>query len=74
MEREIIFRGKRIDNGEWVEGSYFKILDSECFFKEILEFEFPDLKEGDLIELEVIGSENIKIKISRAFIESLKSV
>ena len=34
MEREIIFRGKRIDNGEWVEGSYFNILDSKCFLKE----------------------------------------
>ena len=22
MEREILFRGKRIDNGEWVEGNY----------------------------------------------------
>lgn len=32
MEREIIFRGKRIDNGEWIEGSYF--IDSECFLKE----------------------------------------
>ena len=34
MEREIIFRGKRINNGEWVEGSYFNILDSKCFLKE----------------------------------------
>ena len=24
MSREILFRGKRIDNGEWGEGSYFK--------------------------------------------------
>lgn len=24
MEREILFRGKRVDNGEWVEGSYIK--------------------------------------------------
>lgn len=26
MKKEIIFRGKRIDNGEWVEGYYY----SEC--------------------------------------------
>lgn len=27
--REILFRGKRIDNGEWVEGGYYVVPDGE---------------------------------------------
>ena len=34
--REILFRGKRIDNGEWVEGYYVKALD--MYDKEIHTF------------------------------------
>lgn len=30
MNREILFRGKRADNGEWVEG-YFIVCDERCF-------------------------------------------
>ncbi|OPC66354.1 hypothetical protein DSC47_10130 [Elizabethkingia miricola] len=29
MKREIIFRGKRVDNGEWVEGSLVMVSDGE---------------------------------------------
>lgn len=28
MDREILFRGKRIDNGEWVEGQYAYLLNA----------------------------------------------
>ncbi len=28
--REILFRGKRVDNGEWVEGSLIVLDDGEC--------------------------------------------
>lgn len=32
--REILFRGKRIDNGEWVEGYYYKMSETTYCFKE----------------------------------------
>lgn len=32
--REILFKGKRIDNGEWVEGYYYKISETTYCFKE----------------------------------------
>ena len=32
--REILFRGKCIDNGEWVEGYYYKMSETTYCFKE----------------------------------------
>ena len=32
--REILFKGKRIDNGEWVEGYYYKMSETTYCFKE----------------------------------------
>ena len=35
--REILFRGKRVDNGEWVEGYYFKMSETTYAFAESYE-------------------------------------
>lgn len=32
MKREILFRGKRVDNDEWVEGDLFRIISTNRFF------------------------------------------
>ena len=58
--REILFRGKRIDNGEWVEGYYAMQSNHACFedelkythfiFKDI----FLDFNLGGLQKFEVI--------------------
>ena len=29
--REILFRGKRLDNGEWIEGSYFRLGNKDVY-------------------------------------------
>ena len=31
-EREILFRGKRVDNGEWIEGGFVPSLDGKRFY------------------------------------------
>jgi uncharacterized phage protein (TIGR01671 family) len=43
MEREIIFRGKRIDNGEWVEGDLTR-------YSEHMSYITADLIEGKVFE------------------------
>lgn len=53
--REILFRGKRKDNGEWVQGYYFKRVRNYAGFKTIercyIQYETWD---GSLITYEVI--------------------
>lgn len=56
--REILFRGKRVDNGEWVEGYYVKITSTtEVFhqsYKAIVHSIFPS--EENSAKVEVIPS------------------
>lgn len=55
MEREIIFRGKRIDNGEWVEGFYWCNILGNYFIKQVVnKIGFFDIKDHE-IEKETVG-------------------
>ena len=57
--REILFRGKRIDNGEWITGYYAKQSNHACFANElkythfIYKDVFMDWNLGGLCETEV---------------------
>lgn len=44
--REIIFRGKRVDNGEWVEGRYYKRTDY---------YGYPSIKHYIIVSTEDLG-------------------
>ena len=45
MNREILFRGKRVDNGEWVEGSVHNFIDETTIIKnEVRSFILPSRK------------------------------
>lgn len=48
MNREILFRGKRIDNGEWVEGNLFVGDDGQCEIligTRVIRFSYPVIHE-----------------------------
>ena len=51
MTREILFRGKRMDNGEWVKGFYVCVLDTHY----IMTGKFDSLTNG------IINSEAYKV-------------
>ena len=53
MNREILFKAKRIDNGEWVEGYIFKLKGKERYFIFTGEFDitglFPNFIRHEII-------------------------
>lgn len=60
MIRDILFRGKRVDNDEWIYGYYVTRSNHACFEHElkyasfILKDEFMDWGLGELVEYKVI--------------------
>lgn len=54
MEREILFRGKRLDNSEWIEGFLFYRFDG-FFFEWQLNIQKPKTKVSFAIQTKTIG-------------------
>lgn len=59
MKREIIFRGKRLDNGEWVEGTPVWSINNRCYMivgaKEAEQIDFLYQVEYVEVDPETIG-------------------
>jgi len=58
MKREIIFRGKRVDNGEWVEGEIiFKIMEGVKDEDPSMHCKLPNEKFGQFVDVipETVG-------------------
>lgn len=56
MNREILFRGKRVDNGEWVEGNYLAIYTSGLPFSLIMGKNYDDEEKRITNHAAVISS------------------
>lgn len=55
MVREIIFRGKRKDNGEWVEGSYM-YANSRCWIVDNgARFDYGELDDCEEVDPQTVG-------------------
>lgn len=55
MDREILFRGKRLNNGEWVEGFYAKTKTGQAYIlpeSAYISFEYQTIAIGGFVEVD----------------------